>query len=119
MSSKKTPELVAKAKDFKRQGYSERSIAKFLKIAQTTVHCWLSPEARQLRNETERRNRVKRRGGPTARELRCAQHIATRPTAADISARLAEIPRDDRTDGQVICGEPLSTRSALYRRMHP
>ncbi len=42
--------------------------------------------------------------------------MGPRPDQGDIAARLAEIPNDDRTLTQRICGDPLPGRSALHKR---
>ena len=110
MHLKKTPELVAKAKELRKTGMAWKNIGPKLGVAPHTARAWVDEEFRLHRIQTYRTRRMStdevRRDTPTDRS-----------TWADALERLALIPEDTRDTTARICGDPLPGRSALDRRL--
>ena len=103
---RRTPALVAKAKELREAGYLFTEIGERLGFNDTTIIAWLSPERARKREEDRRR-----------RDYTYVHNVVERkPSEADYMARLAEIPPDTRNLSQRLMGEPVPGRSALDRK---
>lgn len=102
------PEMIRQAIELRANGFEYTQIAEYFGVSQTTAYRRCHPELRENYNEA-RRKRHK------MRSVRSNKYHEYRPCAADVLARLAEIPLDTRTPGEILMGEPLKGRRAIDR----
>lgn len=103
---------VEAAKRMKEEGKTYKQIAQTMGVSHTTIERHINLRQRQRRLERDRERRAMERG-----ILRHAVVNVERVSTAEILQRMATIPRDTRTRAQIIMGDPIPERSALWQRM--
>lgn len=88
------------------QGYRYTHIAKTVGMSRTSVIKWLSPKSIQ---STARYKEKMKASAPLVR----GSGSQTLPNPDEVALRLAEIPKDTRSPGEVAMGDPLPGRSYL------
>lgn len=109
--------LIGRAFELKAQGQRPYQIAAQLGVTRGIVTYWTDTDRRERIKAQNRASWKKHRAPGTARPMvHSAGNVTHGPSAADVAARLAEIPIDDRTLTGVVFGDPPSSRSALAQR---
>jgi hypothetical protein len=112
-----TPEQTAEATELFALGWSYRRIGE--RIGRNYEQVKRAIDADYAVNR-----RIQRKDAPQ-RRYKPEKRLAGRENASAISvkedgaARLAEIPKDDRSLTGILCGDPIGPRSALYRKAMP
>lgn len=101
------------ARVLRAKGWAWRKIARQLGISVERLRTAIEPGFGKRRYQ-----RQKRLAMPGHAHVRPGRR-PTKPKAADVAARLAEIPDDERGLTQRLLGDPLPGRSALDRRAMP
>ncbi len=109
-----TPELKAQAKQLRDEGLGYREIARRLGFGRESIKYALDHAYRLRRLERVARNWAAKRPEKPLPQDPHTRDVNT--LRADAYARLAEIPRDDRTPAQRLMGEPIPARSALWAK---
>lgn len=100
---------VSAAQRMKDEGRSMKTISAAMGVSYCTIRTHLDPTYRERLNANQRRTRAKQ----ALEKGATVSHYASKMPVEDVMARLAEIPKDTRTRTQIICGDPIPSRSAL------
>lgn len=112
-----TPKQIEEASRLANDGWSFPRIAERLGCHPETVRRAIDAEFAAKRVIQVREAR-QRRYKPAKRETKTARESATAVSVKeDAAARLAEVPRDDRSLTGILMGDPLGPRSALAKRI--
>lgn len=94
------------ANTLRESGMHYAVIAAQLGVGVATVYRWCNSQNSDMYNAQARRRVL----------YRCWNlYQESRPNPLDVAARLAEIPIDNRSPGEILCGEPLLGRRAIDR----